>query len=321
MGNFRAYQREAEPRLPEFISAMQKKWDADRPRPEDLTTAAEAKKLNGEISSLKSEMERPTEEARAAEYLVMEGIYEHYWFGGNPDESENQDTEVYVTPTSEYDDVVNGIDMVVAIRHGQDAWMHLGIDVTTSKIDQQIEKKLKRTDIALKHDEMSMVEFYQSHDSPDSDYGTIEMPRIVLGIDRAAVETLAIEMMTNKSKMAGHPVQLEFIHEIIDQLAGSVEQVVNRALRRQAHFATKEFKTAEEAINFVDGKTSRKEIERLNPMAIPILDAHADLLEHFTQLLKEKSSIDDQAPERASKSPIFRLLAPRTSNEVLRSGS
>ena len=69
MENFGAYQQEAEPRLPESISAMQKKWDADRPRLENLTTAAEAKKLNGEIYSLKSEMGQPTEEARALEKL------------------------------------------------------------------------------------------------------------------------------------------------------------------------------------------------------------------------------------------------------------
>lgn len=303
--------------LDTFIKEKRERWDKERPTFEDFMDPEEAVIKREELEARKAKMQPQTREAIAGEYAVIEGVYDGYWLSGNPDMKSQIDDEAFVAPTSEYDDIENHTDLVVAIGKEKE-WMFLGIDVTTSRIDSQINDKLNQTVGPLKKFQMPTVDYALLKDREEIPQGKIELPRVVVGLDKEAVEPLAMEFLTNKEKIGEHPVQLEIIQEIIDQLTVAIEIVVNKTLQRDASkIHHHEFKSPEQALQFVNGEIMREKITKLHSRAMQIIDAHSQVLEYMLEVQKEKSSLGEIPPERARESQIFRMLAPLKTAELL----
>lgn len=314
----RLYYQEEEPGLTEFNLKMRKKWEKDRANLEQFLPPKEAQEKREELEELEIEYDKKTAEASAAEYMVLEGIYEGYWLGGNPEEKPEDAPEVYAVPTSEYDDIKNGVDVVVAIKRKREEWMYLGIDVTTSQIDKEIEAKLNRTYRQTKRGQLAKVEYYYSPNSEEEPRGKIELPRVVVGLEKSALAGLAKDFLNNKTKIPKHEIQLELIQEIIDQLTVIIEIAVNDSLRKVKGFTEHEFKTPEAALKFINDQGWRQKLHQANSRILSVLDSHGRILDYMIEVQKEKSSLGEISPQRARDSQVFRLLAPKKSQELLK---
>lgn len=310
--------REDDPRIDDFIAKSRKRWEPERPKLEQFMPPREAQAMTAELEEMKKEFGDKTPESIAAEFMVMEGIYEYGWTGGGKTEGREEPADVYVIPASESDDIKNGIDLVVAIREGDGEWMYLGIDVTTTQDMVELREKLERTIHPLQDKKSPHVDFYYSSDSPDKTIGRIDLPRVVIGIDKERIGELSNDFLHNPGSLAEHPIQLEINQEIIDQLTTAIEIIVNNISRQRKNFVEYDFDSPKEALDLVRGQRHRQEFEQIQPGVLKIIDKHAKILEYMVAVQKEKGSVSEIPTQRATESFTFRQLAPKTTKELLR---
>lgn len=123
----------------------------------------------------------------------------------------------YTVKASHFDDIANGIDLIVSFP-GNDAAperLHLAIDVTFSRTG--VPQKITRSYDNLMEGTFSRVKYFACEDTGEK--GSLEVPRVVLGIDRDHVAELARLWEGKKNQELGrHEVQLYFLREIEEQL-------------------------------------------------------------------------------------------------------
>lgn len=127
------------------------------------------------------------------------------WFGEN----------AFLISTSEYDDVVNGVDLVV--EWDQDSGvsrMAAGIDVT---FNHNVQKKINAIQRSILNGDLGRIKYFKSEVS--NIRGEVsEVPRIILGADVDTVRELTNEWADNNNdRLAEHPVQFQFFDEAISQ--------------------------------------------------------------------------------------------------------
>jgi hypothetical protein len=127
------------------------------------------------------------------------------WFGEN----------AFLISTSEYDDVVNGVDLVV--EWDQDSGvsrMAAGIDVT---FNHNVQKKINAIKRSILNGDLGRIKYFKSEVS--NIRGEVsEVPRIILGADVDTVRELTNEWAANNNiRLAEHPVQFQFFDEAISQ--------------------------------------------------------------------------------------------------------
>jgi len=159
--------------------------------------------------------ERDETNKKLAEYkkwaIILEGmIFENAelsnWFGDNA--STNK--------TSRYDDIVNGVDMVMEFDLDDGAsHLALGVDVTFSP---WMEEKLQRIKDEINKNQLAKIKYFQSENLGFK--GQLEAPRVVIGIDIDTVKKTSETWIDPKQKkeMAKHEIQLLIIEEIRMQL-------------------------------------------------------------------------------------------------------
>ena len=159
------------------------------------------------VASLKRKFE--TDETQKAsevfEAIVFEQVELSNWLG------EHAET----IRTSEFDDIVNGVDLVVEFTEDSStSHLALGVDVTfgTTSIGKKFERIRKEIDA----DNLATVKYFESHGFKGS---LRQLPRVVIGVERDTVIALAgLWSRQEKSKLGGHFVKDILIQEIERQL-------------------------------------------------------------------------------------------------------
>ncbi len=109
--------------------------------------------------------------------------------------------------TSEYDDIKNGVDMIVEFDE-QTSPHHLAFAVDITFGSQTMLKKFDRIQSEIDADRLAQVKYYESHGFKGS---LKQVPRIVIGIEKDRVIELAALWMRNKNRELGE----HFVKDII----------------------------------------------------------------------------------------------------------
>lgn len=170
------------------------------------------------------------------ELLLAELVELYDWLGDN----------VFIVNTSEYDDIVHGIDMVTEfIRSGLSSYLGMAIDVTFSK--DQLEKKVRSVADDINHGKLVTIKYFQSGNG-DIVGSLNNIPRIIIGASRKAIDELIEARLTLESlkqrkdhptpsdkedldniikqirdvkkSLADNPLQFEILEQILIQLKG-----------------------------------------------------------------------------------------------------
>ena len=118
--------------------------------------------------------------------------------------------------TSDFDDIINGVDMVVEYNNEQSfGHLGLGVDVSFSK---NLTKKFKRIKDEIdsydgKDNRLAEVKYFDSKNSGISGrlYG---MPRVVAALDLGVMEDLAKMSNMQKNHAAKHAIIIEIQHQL-----------------------------------------------------------------------------------------------------------
>lgn len=151
--------------------------------------------------------------ATILEAIIHEQVELSDWLGPNAE----------TITSSHYDDIANGVDSIVKLRHEGEGDTHLGlaIDVTFST---DIRDKLNKIMQDIENGKLTEIKYSPLSDSEDAhEYaykGNSKMPRVVVGIEKQVAEKLAdLWIKKNKKELGQHPVQHVIAKEILDQLA------------------------------------------------------------------------------------------------------
>ena len=146
------------------------------------------------------------------EGVIVEQAEQNEWFGEG----------VSFYPTSEFDDIVNGVDGVAEFTPDDDVsdeYLALSFDVVFSTDPKRILKKLERTKMEIKEGRLTEVKYFEDAKGTKK---SIKAPRLVLGSRLTSAEKL-IDLWggsdKNKNKkLAQHPVQIKLLLESYLQL-------------------------------------------------------------------------------------------------------
>ena len=219
----------------------------------DLRKVSEIKKSPGYIHERGSE-------AVALEYVLMEGIKVHGWFG---DEVES------VQKTSEYDDVFGGSDFVVTFHdEDTDRFIHLAVDATTSSDEMVLRRKADKNFEKLAGEKMASIKYFED---PDENAGEVQMPRVVLALSPEKTVALQKLMADQGNAMEDAAEKYEFLVSAEKQLLKFINYILIRGGflgedRKLARFS--------DVLEFM----SRHD-EDLDEKTRNIVSAHADILQ------------------------------------------
>jgi hypothetical protein len=100
---------------------------------------------------------------------------------------------------SEYDDIMNGVDAIFKLKEGDgegDQYLGVAIDVTFGSMNPEINqtiinKKIDRVRDSIESGKLTRVKYFKAEKDDEYDYTSLEnIPRVVIGCDRRAVEEL-----------------------------------------------------------------------------------------------------------------------------------
>jgi len=127
------------------------------------------------------------------------------WFGENAS----------LIATSKYDDVINGVDLIVEWKENLGvSRMEASIDVT---FNHDVQKKISHIKKSIIDGDLGKIKYFKSKVS-DMRGELSKVPRIILGADVDTVRELTNEWTNGGGqKLAKHPVQFQFFDEAISQ--------------------------------------------------------------------------------------------------------
>jgi len=125
--------------------------------------------------------------------------------------------------SSDFDDIRNGVDLIVEFQDetGENAsHLALAIDVTfTSAVNE----KIRRIKDKIIQGELTSIKYFSS-EFLGSKGKLLDVPRVVIGIDRSSIEELGeVWLSNNKRALATHGVQRVVLDEVVMELEGLAE--------------------------------------------------------------------------------------------------
>lgn len=173
-----------------------------------------------------SETKESTEMKRVAdifEAIMLEQSELSEWLGSN----------VAVIKTTEYDDFVNGVDLIADWKSktgGESHTLALAVDVTFGA--GSVEKKMRRNKENIDKNQLGKIKYFRAGD------GTMRgersaVPHVVIGAGKRTVEELA-KLWTSgeKKKLGSHPIQRILVEEIWFQMKAIHSYAKARGLKR-----------------------------------------------------------------------------------------
>lgn len=148
--------------------------------------------------------------AEIVEAILYEHIEQSNWFGEN----------VSTIKTSKFDDIRNGVDLIVEFEEEKNALLHMGLAVDVTFGEKSLQDKIRDIKSDIERGKLSEIKYFESERSPHK--GLYQrLPRVVVGIDRGHMFDLMKMWVDNtrKKEFANHPVQAMILHEITGQLA------------------------------------------------------------------------------------------------------
>lgn len=147
---------------------------------------------------------------------VLEAIfYEHIemseWLGRSAE----------TIKTSEFDDIMNGVDLVVEFNQEAEAQNHLALGVDVTFGARHLESKFNKIKAEIDADTLAEVKYYDSA----TIHGRLkQVPRVVVGVEKETVLELAQLWMQHKNQeLAQHEVQFVLLGQIRKQLNAFME--------------------------------------------------------------------------------------------------
>ncbi len=235
----------------EFDSEIIRPWEGLRPK---LAEYSDVYGYDTTTEDLEFVRERHTQwrakprTSMRLEYALMDGMYSRNWLG--------ERTQIF--PASEFDDVANGIDMVLRLESEDGKVIFLGIDVTTSEDSGILEEKIIRTYEALQRGQTAKVKYFTSED--DGIHGLVRLPRVVIGTNHESTERIFqafVAGLENHAAMGAvdeDPLQYALINQMKKQLALDTEAALEGFLK------------AAKRIRAGGGKYSAEYLEALTPL-------------------------------------------------------
>jgi hypothetical protein len=156
--------------------------------------------------------------ADAFEGVIYENIELQDWLGRS----------ARTIKTSQYDDYVNGVDLMVEFEHDDRFVSHLGLGVDVTFGTASMEKKFARIREEIAAGKLGTVKYFASEQSPHK--GMYQnLPRVIVGVERDHVVELAARWMDPRLRagLKDHPVQAI----LIDEIAAELEYFRRYALR------------------------------------------------------------------------------------------
>jgi len=189
--------------------------------------------------------------SEAVEVIVCEGAENREWFGA----------DAHSVRTSEYDDIKNGVDLVIEFENEDEQPEHLAlsIDITTTGDTAILERKMKRCRERIKdHRDENRCQRVKYFQSPKTDYKgpLIGIAPVVVGLSgENAFELLELraqsirlggnkaisaehkkQIRENEEKLNEHPVQVIFLQQILWQLEKYLNLLDKKDERDQAFY-------------------------------------------------------------------------------------
>lgn len=127
-----------------------------------------------------------------------------------------------VIPTSEYDNIFNGIDGVFIMNKKDDESEYLGLnmDVTFSSVDKNLEKKIESIKQCIRIGILPTLKYFQ--DPRTKEHKKISLPKIIIGSQQSSADGFVrLWGETNKDNsevLKNHPIQSQIIMEALTQL-------------------------------------------------------------------------------------------------------
>ena len=162
-----------------------------------------------DLSGKELEEDKTTKRAaRVFEGIIYEQSELSDWFGAN----------ARTIKTSDFDDFVNGVDLVVEIDEPGRSPGHVALAVDVSFGTVGIEKKISRAVAEIDADSSGTVKYFFSELTGVKGQ-LLRVPRVVVGVEKKVVAELA-GLDTNKrvKELAVHPVQRVIADEVCKQL-------------------------------------------------------------------------------------------------------
>lgn len=154
---------------------------------------------------------------------ILEGIaYEQIelanWFG----------PYAHTIKTSEYDDIKNGVDLMVEFDEPETSRSHLALGIDATYGVQGITKKLERIHRDIDQGKLTEVKYFEAGDG--SFKGRLQqVPRIILGVERDTVLSLARLWTEGKNtELGAHPIQELLLRQARSQLVTFAQYAKNR---------------------------------------------------------------------------------------------
>ncbi|MGB9681210.1 MAG: hypothetical protein ACPLXL_01555 [Minisyncoccia bacterium] len=207
---------------PLFLEKIQSEWNKLKPKMKDFSDIYPVEEITADSNALekiKEDFELKTEMGIVGEGVAMEGIYELEWVA--PD--------IEVLPTSEYDDIKNGIDFVLRLYDKKAKPLYLGIDVTTSEL--AIKEKRQNILNFLRRGQLAHLKYFA--DPACGIKGKIDLPKIaiVLNPERTlTAQNLLLKRkerqeLSEKEKIELNKYKEEVEKEITNQLQENIQNI------------------------------------------------------------------------------------------------
>lgn len=172
----------------------------------------EDKSKVGHIKEKFLEEDTPSEIEAKKMAVVFEALFNKHgeqsdWLGENAS----------IIPTSEYDDIVNGVDAIAEFaEEGRNPYhLGLGIDVTYSS---HIKKKFEKIKEKIDNGKLSEIKYFQSINM-DFTGKLSQIPRVVIAITKETLKELVdLDEGRKNKELAVHFIQFQVLEEILMQL-------------------------------------------------------------------------------------------------------
>ena len=145
-----------------------------------------------------------------------------------------------IVPTAEYDDIHNGVDMVLEIRDGEHT-IRLGVDATTSPDPEKLTRKYKKQEARLRKGTLSELKYFQSKTDSSIRGPITRLPTVILGVSSQYItdhaEELNVGFLKNKEpkERGSHEIATVMRNEILSQLEGQIYFLRNMRERNEKH--------------------------------------------------------------------------------------
>jgi hypothetical protein len=157
------------------------------------------------VETLKAKFENSESKSASEifEALVLQHTELSDWLGPNAE----------TIRTSEFDDIINGVDLVLEFNENQSTkHLALGVDITFGSLSMQ--KKFERIKMEIEKDELAVVKYFRAHGYEGS---LKQLPRVVIGVDIDKVINLAGLWERHDNKALQNHITKDIIAEEIEK--------------------------------------------------------------------------------------------------------